>query len=31
VWKILDPGEHRGPPAEAQLLYEDLSPDVPRA
>lgn len=31
VWKILDPGEHRGSPAEAQLLYEDLSPDVPRA
>lgn len=26
VWKILDPGARRGPPAEATLLYEDLSP-----
>lgn len=26
VWKILDPGERRGPPTEAQTLYEDLSP-----
>ena len=26
VWKILDPGTRRGPPAEAQALYEDLSP-----
>ena len=26
VWKILDPGERRGPPTEAQALYEDLSP-----
>ena len=26
VWKILDPGTRRGPPAEAQGLYEDLSP-----
>jgi ribosome-associated heat shock protein Hsp15 len=31
VWKIVDAGERRGPPAEAQGLYEDLSPDVPRA
>ena len=31
VWKILDPGTRRGPPAEAQGLYEDLSPPlVPR-
>ena len=26
VWKILNPGTRRGPPAEAQALYEDLSP-----
>ncbi len=26
VWKILDPGTRRGPPSEAQALYEDLSP-----
>ena len=26
VWKILDPGARRGPPTEAQTLYEDLSP-----
>ena len=26
VWRILDPGTRRGPPAEAQGLYEDLSP-----
>ena len=26
VWKILDPGTRRGPPTEAQTLYEDLSP-----
>ena len=26
VWRILDPGTRRGPPAEAQALYEDLSP-----
>lgn len=30
VWKILDPGERRGPPTEAQMLYQDLSPDLPR-
>lgn len=30
VWKVLGPGERRGPPAEAQALYEDLSPDVPK-
>jgi ribosome-associated heat shock protein Hsp15 len=28
VWKILDAGTRRGPPAEAILLYEDLSPDL---
>ncbi len=26
VWKIIDAGSRRGPPAEAQGLYEDLSP-----
>jgi ribosome-associated heat shock protein Hsp15 len=26
VWRIRDPGTRRGPPAEAQMLYEDLSP-----
>jgi ribosome-associated heat shock protein Hsp15 len=26
VWKIVDAGTRRGPPAEAQTLYEDLSP-----
>ena len=26
VWKIVDAGTRRGPPAEAQALYEDLSP-----
>jgi ribosome-associated heat shock protein Hsp15 len=26
VWRILDPGTRRGPPTEAQGLYEDLSP-----
>lgn len=26
VWKIIDPGTRRGPPSEAQGLYEDLSP-----
>ena len=30
VWKVLDPGDRRGPPAEAQTLYEDLSPDLRR-
>ena len=31
VWKILDPGERRGPAPEAATLYEDLSPPpVPR-
>jgi ribosome-associated heat shock protein Hsp15 len=29
VWKILDPGTRRGPPTEAQGLYEDLSPPAP--
>ena len=26
VWKVLDPGTRRGPPTEAQTLYEDMSP-----
>lgn len=26
IWKVLAPGARRGPPAEAQALYEDLSP-----
>jgi len=31
VWRILDPGSRRGPPTEAVLLYEDLSPPpIPR-
>jgi len=31
VWRILDPGDRRGPAPEAALLYEDLSPPpVPR-
>jgi hypothetical protein len=25
----VDPGTRRGPPAEAQSLYEDLSPELP--
>jgi ribosome-associated heat shock protein Hsp15 len=29
VWKILAPGERRGPAPEAQTLYEDLSPELP--
>ena len=28
VWRILDCGTRRGPAAEAQALYEDLSPPV---
>lgn len=32
VWRILAPGERRGPASEAATLYEDLSPPpVPRA
>lgn len=27
VWRVLLLGGRRGPPAEARLLYEDLSPD----
>ena len=30
VIKVLDPGTRRGPAPEAQLLYEDLSPPVPK-
>ena len=30
VWRVLETGDRRGPPSEAQGLYEDLSPDVPR-
>jgi ribosome-associated heat shock protein Hsp15 len=29
VWRILDAGSRRGPPAEARGLYEDLSPPRP--
>jgi ribosome-associated heat shock protein Hsp15 len=29
VWRILDPGERRGPATEAAGLYEDLSPPPP--
>jgi len=29
VWRIIAPGARRGPPAEAQTLYEDLSPPLP--
>jgi ribosome-associated heat shock protein Hsp15 len=28
VWRIRAEGERRGPPAEAQGLYEDLSPNL---
>lgn len=32
VWRILNPGERRGPASEAQELYEDLSPPpLPKA
>ena len=31
VLKIVATGDHRGPPAEARLLYEDLSPPRPPA
>jgi ribosome-associated heat shock protein Hsp15 len=30
VWKVLDPGARRGPPAEAAALYDDLSPQLKR-
>ena len=26
IWRILDPGQRRGPASEAQGLYEDISP-----
>ena len=29
VWKIVSPGTRRGPPPEAQGLYEDISPPPP--
>lgn len=29
VWRIVDAGRRRGPPAEAASLYEDLSPHLP--
>ena len=28
VYRVLSPGERRGPAVEARLLYEDLSPDT---
>lgn len=31
VVKVIDPGTRRGPAPEAQGLYEDLSPPVPRS
>lgn len=31
VYRILAAGERRGPAAEARLLYEDLSPETPKA
>ncbi len=31
VWRVLDAGHRRGPAAEAAGLYEDLTPEVPRA
>lgn len=31
VLRVLAPGTRRGPAAEAETLYEDLSPEVPRA
>ncbi|HVX81961.1 MAG: RNA-binding S4 domain-containing protein [Devosia sp.] len=31
VWRIRDAGTRRGPASEAASLYEDLSPEVPRA
>ena len=30
VWRIRDPGMRRGPASEAALLYDDLSPALPR-
>jgi ribosome-associated heat shock protein Hsp15 len=29
VWRVLESGTRRGPPAEAAALYEDLTPDLP--
>ena len=31
VWRGVEPGTRRGPPADAHILYEDLSPTVPLA
>jgi ribosome-associated heat shock protein Hsp15 len=28
IWRIIDPGERRGPATEAQGLYEDISPPL---
>ena len=30
VWRVIGEGERRGPASEAAMLYEDLSPTVPR-
>jgi len=30
VWRIRDAGSRRGPAPEAALLYEDISPPIPR-
>jgi ribosome-associated heat shock protein Hsp15 len=31
VWRVLNPGTRRGPAPEAAMLYEDLTPVVPKA
>ena len=31
VWRIRDAGGRRGPAAEAAALYEDISPQIPKA
>lgn len=30
ILKVIDPGTRRGPAAEAQTLYEDMSPELPK-
>jgi ribosome-associated heat shock protein Hsp15 len=31
VWRVLDAGLRRGPATEAASLYEDLTPELPKA
>jgi ribosome-associated heat shock protein Hsp15 len=31
VWRVLEAGTRRGPAPEAASLYEDLTPEVPKA